>query len=175
MNLGADVMAWNEKEPIVSLKDVWKSFASTAVLRGISFDVMKGDVICIIGPSGSGKSTVLRCINALVTIDKGSITVKGQEVHDSRTDKLALRKKVGMVFQQYNLFPHKTALENIMLAPVHVLRQPKDQAEENARRLLAKVSPFRKRRCLSWRTLWRPATKGGYCALACHDAGRHAL
>jgi polar amino acid transport system ATP-binding protein len=137
--VGANIMAWNEKEPIVSLKDVWKSFASTAVLRGISFDVMKGDVICIIGPSGSGKSTVLRCINALVTIDKGSITVKGQEVHDSRTDKLALRKKVGMVFQQYNLFPHKTALENIMLAPVHVLRQPKDQAEENARRLLAKV------------------------------------
>jgi len=132
-------MAWSEQEPIVSLKDVWKSFGGTPVLRGISFDVMKGDVVCIIGPSGSGKSTVLRCINALVPIDKGSITVKGQEVHDEQTDKLALRKKVGMVFQQYNLFPHKTAIENIMLAPVHVLKQSKAAAEENARRLLSKV------------------------------------
>ncbi len=132
-------MAWDEKQPIVSLNDVWKSFGTTPVLRGISFEVMKGGVICIIGPSGSGKSTVLRCINALVPIEKGSILVKGQEVHDPRTDKLALRKKVGMVFQQYNLFPHKTALENIMLAPVHVLKQQKQLAEENARRLLAKV------------------------------------
>jgi polar amino acid transport system ATP-binding protein len=132
-------MAWTEKEPIVSLKDVWKSFGSTPVLRGVSFDVMKGDVICIIGPSGSGKSTILRCINALVPIEKGSITVKGQEVHDPDTDTLALRKKVGMVFQQYNLFPHKTAIENIMLAPVHVLKQPKESAAANARRLLAKV------------------------------------
>jgi polar amino acid transport system ATP-binding protein len=132
-------MAWTEREPIVSLNDVWKSFGGTPVLCGISFDVMKGDAVCIIGPSGSGKSTVLRCINALVAIDKGSIRVKGQEVHDESMDKLALRKKVGMVFQQYNLFPHKTALENIMLAPVHVLKQPKAYAAENARRLLAKV------------------------------------
>ena len=132
-------MAWSDKEPIVSLKDVWKSFGSTTVLKGVSFDVQKGDVICIIGPSGSGKSTILRCIDALVPIDKGSITVKGQEVHDPDTDKLALRKNVGMVFQQYNLFPHKTALENIMLAPVHVLRQPKAEVEIRARQLLAKV------------------------------------
>jgi len=132
-------MAWSDKEPIVSLKDVWKSFGSTTVLKGVSFDVQKGDVICIIGPSGSGKSTILRCIDALVPIDKGSITVKGQEVHDPDTDKLALRKNVGMVFQQYNLFPHKTALENIMLAPVHVLRQPKSEVEIRARQLLAKV------------------------------------
>ncbi len=132
-------MAWSDKDPIVSLKDVWKSFDGTPVLRGISFEVMKGDVICIIGPSGSGKSTILRCINALVPIDKGSILVEGQEVHDSKTDKLALRKKVGIVFQQYNLFPHKTVLENVMLAPLHVLKQPKAVAQENAKRLLAKV------------------------------------
>ncbi len=132
-------MAWTEQEPIVSLKDVWKSFGSTPVLCGISFDVMKGEVICLIGPSGSGKSTLLRCINALVAIDRGSITVKGQEVHDGKTDTLALRKKVGMVFQQYNLFPHKTAIENIMLAPVHVLKQDSAAARDNARRLLAKV------------------------------------
>jgi polar amino acid transport system ATP-binding protein len=132
-------MAWDASQPIISLKDVRKSFGSNEVLRGISFDVKKGEVICIIGPSGSGKSTVLRCINALVPIDKGSIQVEGQEVHDSRLDKLALRKKVGMVFQQYNLFPHKTVLENIMMAPIHVLRQPKEKVAGRARHLLAKV------------------------------------
>lgn len=132
-------MAWNPSQPIVSLKDVRKSFGDNEVLRGISFDVMKGEVICIIGPSGSGKSTVLRCINALIPIDQGSIKVEGIEVNDPRLNKLELRKKVGMVFQQYNLFPHKTALENIMMAPIHVLRQPKEQVEERARRLLAKV------------------------------------
>jgi polar amino acid transport system ATP-binding protein len=132
-------MAWTPSQPIISCKDVRKSFGANEVLRGVSFDVMKGEVICIIGPSGSGKSTVLRCINALIPIDQGSILVEGQEVHDARLDKLELRKKVGMVFQQYNLFPHKTALENIMMAPVHVLKQPKAQVEERARKLLAKV------------------------------------
>jgi len=132
-------MAWSDDQPIVSVKNIYKSFGDVQVLRGVSFDVMKGQVICIIGPSGSGKSTILRCINALIAIDEGSILVEGQEVHDPRLDKLALRKKVGMVFQQYNLFPHLTALENIMLAPVHVLKQPKDQVEARAHQLLAKV------------------------------------
>lgn len=93
------------------------------MLKGVSLDVMKGEVICVIGPSGSGKSTLIRCINALNPINKGSITVEGQEVHDPDLDKLELRKKVGMVFQQYNLFPHKTAIENVMMAPIHVLKQ----------------------------------------------------
>jgi polar amino acid transport system ATP-binding protein len=132
-------MAWSDDQPIVSVKNIYKSFGDVQVLRGVSFDVMKGQVICIIGPSGSGKSTILRCINALIPIDEGSILVEGQEVHDPKLDKLALRKKVGMVFQQYNLFPHLTALENIMLAPLHVLKQPKDQVEARARQLLAKV------------------------------------
>jgi polar amino acid transport system ATP-binding protein len=132
-------MAWTPAQPIVSLKNVRKSFGDVEVLKGVSFDVMKGEVICIIGPSGSGKSTILRCINALVPINEGSILVEGQEVRDPRLDKLELRKKVGMVFQQYNLFPHRTALENIMMAPVHVLRQPKEQVRDRAVRLLAKV------------------------------------
>jgi polar amino acid transport system ATP-binding protein len=132
-------MAWTSAQPIVSLKNVRKAFGEFEVLKGISFDVMKGQVICIIGPSGSGKSTVLRCINALVPINEGSITVEGQEVHDPRLDKLALRKKVGMVFQQYNLFPHRTALENIMMAPVHVLKQNKEAVRDRAVKLLAKV------------------------------------
>ncbi len=132
-------MAWTPDKPIISLREVHKSFGAVEVLRGVSFDVMKGEVICIIGPSGSGKSTILRCINALVPINEGSILVEDQEVHDPRVDKLALRKKVGMVFQQYNLFPHQTALENIMMAPVHVLRQDKHEVEARAHKLLAKV------------------------------------
>ncbi|MCY3984190.1 MAG: amino acid ABC transporter ATP-binding protein [Roseovarius sp.] len=124
---------------MVSLKGVHKSFGELEVLKGISLDVMKGEVICIIGPSGSGKSTLIRCINGLNEIQKGSITVEGQEVHDPHLDKLELRKKVGMVFQQYNLFPHKTAIENVMMAPVLVLRQNKAEVETRARRLMAKV------------------------------------
>ena len=126
-------------QPMVSLRDVHKSFGALEVLKGVSFDVMKGEVVCIIGPSGSGKSTLIRCINALNTIDRGSIKVDGREVHDPGLDKLELRKKVGMVFQQYNLFPHKTALQNVMMAPVLVLKEPKAQAEERARALIGKV------------------------------------
>jgi len=135
----ANAVAWTEDQPMVSLKDVHKSFGELKVLTGISFDVMKKEVICIIGPSGSGKSTLIRCINALNPIDKGSIKVEGREVNDSKLDKLELRKKVGMVFQQYNLFPHKTALENIMMAPIHVLKQDKAAVEERAIKLIKKV------------------------------------
>ena len=131
--------SWDPSQPIVSIRDVHKSFGELEVLRGVSFDVMKGEVVCIIGPSGSGKSTLIRCVNALNTIDRGSIRVEGQEVHDPDLDKLELRRKVGMVFQQYNLFPHKTALENVMMAPVLVLKEPKGQVEERARALIRKV------------------------------------
>ncbi|MCG8562665.1 MAG: amino acid ABC transporter ATP-binding protein [Hyphomicrobiales bacterium] len=124
---------------MVSLKDVHKSFGDLEVLKGISLDVMKGEVICIIGPSGSGKSTLIRCVNALNDIQQGSITVEGQEVNDPDLNKLELRKKVGMVFQQYNLFPHKTAIENVMMAPIHVLKQPKEEVEKHARLLIKKV------------------------------------
>jgi polar amino acid transport system ATP-binding protein len=130
---------WNETDPIVSVKDVRKSFGSLEVLKGVSMDIMKGEVICIIGPSGSGKSTLIRCINALNDIQHGSITIEGQEVHDANLDKLELRKKVGMVFQQYNLFPHKTALQNVMMAPLKVLKQPKEDVETRARALIKKV------------------------------------
>ncbi|NIM26693.1 MAG: ATP-binding cassette domain-containing protein [Gammaproteobacteria bacterium] len=124
---------------MVSIRDVHKSFGDLEVLKGISFDVMKREVICIIGPSGSGKSTLIRCVNALNPINSGSITVEGQEVNDPKLDKLELRKKVGMVFQQYNLFPHKTALENVMMAPIHVLKEGKAEVEERAYKLIKKV------------------------------------
>ena len=132
-------MSWTPEQPIVSISDIHKSFDKLEVLKGISIEVMKGEVICIIGPSGSGKSTLIRCINALNTIDSGSIKVEGQEVHVDNLNKLELRKKVGMVFQQYNLFPHKTALENIMMAPLKVLKQDKAMVESKARELIKKV------------------------------------
>jgi polar amino acid transport system ATP-binding protein len=127
--------------PIVQVKDVHKSFGAIEVLKGVSLAVAKGEVICIIGPSGSGKSTLLRCINALVPFDRGEIRVAGFEVHKLRTDKelIALRREVAMVFQQYNLFPHKTALQNVMMAPIHVLKEDKAEVEARARALLKKV------------------------------------
>ncbi len=132
-------MSWTPADPMVSIRDVHKSFGDVEVLKGVSLDVMKGDVVCIIGPSGSGKSTLIRCINALNDFQSGSILVEGQEVNDPDLDKRALRKKVGMVFQQYNLFPHKTALQNVMMAPVRVLGQDKAAAEAAARALIRKV------------------------------------
>jgi polar amino acid transport system ATP-binding protein len=134
-----DAAQWTPDQPMVSAKDVHKSFGNLEVLKGISMDVMKGECVCVIGPSGSGKSTYIRCINALNDIQKGSIKVEGQEVNDPKLDKLELRKKVGMVFQQYNLFPHKTALQNIMMAPVLVLKEDKAAVEERARALIRKV------------------------------------
>ncbi len=130
---------WTPDQPLVRLVDVRKSFGQFEVLKGVSMDVAKGEAVCIIGPSGSGKSTLIRCINALVPIDAGTIRVEGQEVNDPDLDKLALRRKVGMVFQQYNLFPHRTALQNVMMAPIHVLKQDKREVEARARALMAKV------------------------------------
>ena len=124
---------------LIALRDVYKSFGSVQVINGVSLDVARGQTICIIGPSGSGKSTLIRCINALVPINSGSIKVDGIEVNDPKLDKLALRRKVGIVFQQYNLFPHKTALQNIMMAPVTVLKQDKAEVEARAHALLKKV------------------------------------
>lgn len=132
-------MTLTDTQPIVSIRDVHKSFGDLKVLKGVSLDVRKGEVICVIGPSGSGKSTLIRCVNALNDIQSGSITVCGIDLTKSDLDKLELRRRVGMVFQQYNLFPHKTALENIMMAPLKVLKRPSDEVREQARYLLRKV------------------------------------
>ncbi len=139
MNEVSNPNGWSDDQPMVAIKGVHKSFGDLEVLKGVSMDVMKGECICIIGPSGSGKSTLIRCVNALNDIQKGSILVEGLEVNDPDLDKLELRKKVGMVFQQYNLFPHKTAIENIMMAPITVLKQDKDEVAERAAMLIKKV------------------------------------
>jgi polar amino acid transport system ATP-binding protein len=125
--------------PQLVLEDVHKSYGSNHVLRGVSMSIAASEIVCIIGPSGSGKSTILRCINALTPIDSGSITVGGIEVNDAKLDELALRRYVGMVFQSYNLFPHRTVLQNVMMAPIQVLKQKKADVEPRARALLAKV------------------------------------
>jgi len=132
-------MAHELGAPVVVLREVVKRFGDFPVLSGISLTVRRGETVCIIGPSGSGKSTLLRCINGLVPVTSGSITVAGREVNDAALDPIALRRDVGIVFQQYNLFPHRTALQNVMMAPIHVLRQNRAEVEARARELLAKV------------------------------------
>ncbi|HXE19071.1 amino acid ABC transporter ATP-binding protein [Castellaniella sp. UC4442_H9] len=125
----------------VSVREVHKSFGRTEILRGMSLTVPQGQVACVIGPSGAGKSTLLRCINGLVSIDAGSIRVGDFDVQTLKTEvqKIALRKRVSMVFQQYNLFPHKTALQNVMMAPVHVLREDRLEVRTRALALLEQV------------------------------------
>ncbi len=126
---------------LVRLEDVHLSFGQTQVLKGIDLTVNRGDAVSIIGPSGSGKSTILRCINALVQPQSGQITVGGTRVDQltRETERLALRKRVGIVFQQYNLFPHLTVLDNIVLAPTRILGAERRATEVFARELLEKV------------------------------------
>ena len=125
--------------PMVSLSHVKKAFGTNVVLSDISLAVDPGEVCCIIGPSGSGKSTVLRCINRLVAIDAGEIVVDGVSVTDPAVKDVELRRRVGMVFQQFNLFPHMTALQNIIEAPIQVKRIPLAQARKRAMELLDRV------------------------------------
>ncbi len=127
------------KSPFVELRDVRKSYGPTAVLNGVDMAVGRSEVACIIGPSGSGKSTVLRCINALTRIDAGTVRVGDTRVDDPRLDTQALHRRVGIVFQGYNLFPHRTVLQNVMMAPIQVLHRERGEVEAQARALLAKV------------------------------------
>ena len=126
-------------EPILSIRGLEKSFGSLKVLKGIDLDVHKGEVVCIIGASGSGKSTLLRCLNLLEEPDCGHIWFDGQDLTVLDTDLNALRQKIGMVFQGFNLFNNKNVLDNCTLAPMSVRHIPKAQAEENAIRHLKAV------------------------------------
>jgi polar amino acid transport system ATP-binding protein len=124
---------------MIELKDIHKSFGTHHVIRGFSTTVSKGEVVCIIGPSGSGKSTVLRCINGLETYDQGSILIEGQRVDRSAKSITAIRTQVSMVFQRFNLFPHRTAIENVVEGPIYVKGTPRVQAMAEGRHLLARV------------------------------------
>ncbi|UUE59869.1 amino acid ABC transporter ATP-binding protein [Pectobacterium aroidearum] len=124
---------------MIHVNNLQKQFGDTHVLRGISCDIAPQEVLCLIGPSGSGKSTFLRCINALETLSGGEITVNGFAIHDQKTDINRMRESVGMVFQRFNLFPHMTVLENVIMAPMGVKKLPRAQAVERAKALLSKV------------------------------------
>ncbi|CAI1814396.1 amino acid ABC transporter ATP-binding protein [Serratia marcescens] len=124
---------------MIRVHNLQKQFGESHVLRGISCQIAANEVVCVIGPSGSGKSTFLRCINALETLSGGEIEVNGFAVHDQKTDLNKMRESVGMVFQRFNLFPHMTVLENIIMAPVSVKKQPRAEAIAQAEQLLLKV------------------------------------
>ncbi|MFG1700208.1 amino acid ABC transporter ATP-binding protein [Nonomuraea sp. NPDC049309] len=123
----------------IELRDLHKCFGDNEVLKGIDMTVDPGQVVCVIGPSGSGKSTLLRCVNLLETPTRGKVFVEGVEVTDPDVDIDAVRRRIGMVFQQFNLFPHMTALENVMIAQRRVLKRSKKEAEVIARENLEKV------------------------------------
>ena len=127
------------REPIISVRGLCKDFAKTSVLKGIDIDIYKGDVLCVIGASGSGKSTFLRCLNLLEQPTDGDIFFAGEDLTDSKVDLNLHRQKMGMVFQQFNLFPHLTILKNLTLAPMMLKKISKEEAEAKALALLARV------------------------------------
>ncbi len=122
--------------PLLEILELHKKFADHHVLKGINMDVEKGEVVVIIGPSGSGKSTLLRCINRLEEPTSGKIILDGVDITDSKVDINKIRQRIGIVFQQFNLFPHLTALENVTLAQVKIKKMDKKEAEDLAMKLL---------------------------------------
>ena len=126
-------------DEVIRVKGLTKQFGELPVLCGIDCAIAASEVVCVIGPSGSGKSTFLRCLNGLEEASGGEVWVRGVSVHDQHTDVDALRSEIGMVFQRFNLFPHKTVLDNIALAPMSVRGLARETAHERARQLLQKV------------------------------------
>ncbi len=129
----------DKREVKISVKGLKKSFGKLQVLKGIDTEIKAGEVICVIGPSGSGKSTFLRCLNRLEEATDGEILVDGESITAPKADVNKIRRHIGMVFQQFNLFPHYTAKENVMLAPVELKLKTKKEAEEKAIQLLNRV------------------------------------
>ena len=124
---------------MIEFRGVNKWFDTLHVLQDITLSVRPSEVVVVCGPSGSGKSTLIRCINGLETIERGELEVDGQRLGDPATNMTRLRTEIGFVFQQFNLYPHKTALENVTLAPIHVRKIPRAEAQSAGRELLAKV------------------------------------
>jgi ABC-type polar amino acid transport system ATPase subunit len=135
----ANRTAGSEETHVIKLVDVHKSFGQLHVLNGIDMHVTKGEVVVVIGPSGSGKSTMLRCINGLEHIQKGHIYIEGIDIADPKTNVNKVRQKIGMVFQSFNLFPHRNVLDNVSLAPIKVLKINKSEAQEIAMEYLTRV------------------------------------
>jgi len=140
---------------VIHIKNLHKHFGASHVLRGIDCDIQPQEVVCVIGPSGSGKSTFLRCMNALESVSEGEVVVNGFPVHDKKTDLNKLRESVGMVFQRFNLFPHMTVLENLLMAPMALRDMSRAEAVIYAEGLLAKVGLSDKR------DAWPSSLSGG--------------
>ncbi|MEW3477061.1 amino acid ABC transporter ATP-binding protein, partial [[Clostridium] symbiosum] len=126
-------------QPLIQVKNLQKSFGANTVLDGVTVDIYKGDVVCVIGASGSGKSTFLRCLNLLEEPTGGQILFEGTDITDKKTDINKHRQKMGMVFQQFNLFPHMTILENLTLAPMKLQGKRREETEAEAMKLLERV------------------------------------
>jgi polar amino acid transport system ATP-binding protein len=124
---------------VLELRDVVKRFGDHEVLRGVSLSLHRHEVVCLIGSSGSGKSTLLRCANLLEEVDGGEITLFGQSLLDYRIDPDLVRRHIGLVFQSFNLFPHLSVLDNLLLGPVHALKRPRDEVRAEALELLARI------------------------------------
>jgi ABC-type polar amino acid transport system ATPase subunit len=137
--VSASAAAVRAAEPVIRLDGVHKSFGDNHVLRGIDLEVAPGEVLTIIGPSGSGKSTLLRCVNLLEPLNEGRIHFEGEEITRKGADVSAVRQRIGMVFQQFNLFPHLTVMDNLTLAARRIRKRPRREAEERAVSLLTRV------------------------------------
>ena len=129
----------DKSKTIIEVKNLTKTFGSLTVLQNVDLTISKGEVVCIIGPSGGGKSTLLRCLNLLEEPTDGEIFFNGTDITDKKSDINKLRQKIGMVFQQFNLFPHMTVMKNITIAPMKLLKMSKAEAEEEGHRLLRRV------------------------------------
>jgi ABC transporter related protein len=138
-NLYNETNASNDANVLIRVENLYKNFEDKEVLKKISLNVYKGDVICLVGPSGSGKSTFLRCLNRLEEPSGGKIYFEGVDICDKKTDIDLHRQKMGMVFQQFNLFPHMTVLKNMIIAPIQLQWKTRPEAEEYAMSLLKKV------------------------------------
>ena len=133
-----------DKNIIVKIEDLHKSYGKEEVLKGVSLDILEGEVVILVGPSGTGKSTLLRCINQLTTPDSGRVWVRDVELTDPKTNIDLARQHIGMVFQSFDLFNHLTALDNVMLGLVHVLKMDKEAAREKAMKELDRVGLLNK-------------------------------
>ncbi|MGO2542300.1 amino acid ABC transporter ATP-binding protein [Specibacter sp. AOP5-B1-6] len=147
-------MSASDNTAKISVRDLKKTFGSNEVLKGLDIDVAEGEVVCVIGPSGSGKSTFLRCLNKLEDITAGTVTVNGFDLTDAKVDLNTVRQNIGMVFQHFNLFPHMSVIQNIMLAPVELKKLDKAGARAKALALLERVG-------LSEKADARPASLSG--------------
>ena len=134
----------SDNQVVIQVQNISKKFGDLLVLDNISMDIDKGDCVCVVGPSGGGKSTFLRCINQLETVTSGNILIDGQDITDKNTNINEIRKKIGMVFQHFNLFPHLTIRENLTMAPIKLLKMSKKDADDKAKTLLDRVGLYDK-------------------------------